>query len=343
MIEFIDVSKQFNRKGVTTDALKNVSLKVEPGEIFGIVGFSGAGKSTLIRMVNRLESPTTGDVKIAGQSLEKSNTKEIRTIKRDIGMIFQHFNLLDSKTVYKNVAMPLILQGVDKGEIDRRVTELLDFVGLGDKSKSYPDELSGGQKQRVGIARALATNPKILLCDEATSALDPETTTQILELLKEINQTYGITILLITHEMSVVREICDRVAIMEKGRVIEEGTVFDIFSNPKTDTGKSFVNTVMHNEVPEFVLKLLHESPEERHIYRLNFVDDSAGEPVLSQVSKKFDVETSVLFGNITQLQDIPFGNLIVEFIGQGREVASVLSYLDSRNIIYSEVTRDAR
>lgn len=343
MIEFIDVSKQFQRKGITTDALKNVSLKISSGEIFGIVGFSGAGKSTLLRTVNYLEAPTTGKVIVNNQNLLEANTKEIRTIKRDIGMIFQHFNLLDSKTVFKNVAMPLILQGVKKEEIETRVTELLDFVGLLDKKKSYPDELSGGQKQRVGIARALATNPKILLCDEATSALDPETTTQILELLKEINKEYGITILLITHEMSVVREICDRVAIMEQGEVIEAGSVFDIFSNPQTATGKSFVNTVMHNEVPEFVYRLLHTSTLKRHVYRLNFVDEAAGAPILSQVSKRFDVDTSVLFGNITELQDIPFGNLVVEFIGDEEEVQKVLNYLDERQILYSEVTKDAR
>ncbi|OFS63117.1 MULTISPECIES: methionine ABC transporter ATP-binding protein [Nosocomiicoccus] len=341
MIQIENVSKTFNRKGVTTEALKNVSLDIKEGEIYGIVGFSGAGKSTLLRTINHLTTPTSGEVIVDGKHLKKANSKEIREIKKDIGMIFQHFNLLNSKTVFKNVAMPLILSGTPKEEIEKRVNELLDFVGLKDKAQNYPDELSGGQKQRIGIARALATQPKILLCDEATSALDPETTASILSLLKRVNEEYNITILLITHEMSVVREICDKVAIMENGEVIESGSVFDIFSNPSTRTGVKFVNTVMHSEVPDFVLRLLSDDIK-RHIYRLNFIADSAGQPVLSQLSKRYDVEASVLFGNITELQRTPFGNLIVEFIGEAEEIEKVKAFLTEQEVLYSEVTRNA-
>ena len=232
MIEFQQVTKTFQVNKQKVEALKGIDLIVERGDIFGVVGYSGAGKSTLIRLVNLLERPSTGQVIVDGQPLTALKPKQLRQEKKKIGMIFQHFNLLNSKTVFDNVAIPLVLSGTPKTIIKKRVEELLDFVGLADKTKSYPEQLSGGQKQRIGIARALATNPSILLCDEATSALDPQTTSAVLQLLKKINKQYNITILLITHEMSVIREICNKVAVMEGGLVVEQGSVFEVFASP---------------------------------------------------------------------------------------------------------------
>ncbi len=338
MIEFKNLEKTFEGKHGIVHALKDINLKVDKGEIYGVVGFSGAGKSTLIRCVNYLERPTRGNVIVGDSDLTRISISEIRKVKKKIGMVFQHFNLLNSKTVYANVAMPLLLDNTPKAKVKERVTELLDFVGLSDKAKMYPDQLSGGQKQRIGIARALATHPSILLCDEATSALDPQTTDSILKLLRKINKEYNITILLITHEMAVVREICNRVAVMEDGNVIEEGSVFEIFSNPQTSTGKNFVNTVMHTEIPKYVTEMIENDYSASNVYRLNFVDHSAGRPFLSQVSKRFDIEVNVLFGNITELQGVPFGNLIVTFQGDQKEIEEALSYLEGNDVVYSEV-----
>lgn len=342
MIEFQNVSKVYNSGGKEIQALNSINLKVNKGEIFGVVGFSGAGKSSLIRCVNSLEKPTSGKVIVDGHDLTTISKKRIREVKKSIGMVFQHFNLLNSKTVYANVAMPLILSKVPKDQIKQRVSELLEFVGLGDKAQVYPDQLSGGQKQRVGIARALATQPSILLCDEATSALDPQTTGSILELLKKINKEYGITILMITHEMAVIREICDRVAVMEAGKVIEEGTVFDIFSAPKTNTAQNFVSTVMHDQIPPSILNMMERKRALNHIFHITFVGESTGSPFLSQLSKILDVEINVLFGNITELQGIPFGKLIVEIQGADTEVKRALSYMQAQQILYKEVVAHA-
>ncbi|THE13121.1 methionine ABC transporter ATP-binding protein [Bacillus timonensis] len=342
MIEFQDLIKVYDSGGKKVHALNNVNLKINKGEIYGVVGFSGAGKSSLIRCVNFLERPTSGKVIVDGHDLTTLSEKQIREVKKNIGMVFQHFNLLNSKTVYANVAMPLILSKTPKEQIKKRVTELLDFVGLGDKADVYPDQLSGGQKQRVGIARALATQPSILLCDEATSALDPQTTSSILQLLKKINQEYDITILMITHEMSVIREICDRVAVMEAGQVIEEGTVFDVFSAPKTQTAQNFVSTVMHDQIPESILNMINNNQESQNIFRISFVGQSTGKPFLSQLAKKLDIDINVLFGSITELQGIPFGNLIVEIQGPDAEVKRALTYMQSQQISFKEVTSHA-
>lgn len=337
MIEFIDVDKTYPGSETPVHALDNINFKVDAGEIYGVVGYSGAGKSTLIRCVNQLESVSEGKVIVDGKDLTALTPSELRVTKKRIGMIFQHFNLLNSKTIYTNVAMPLILNKTPKNEIKARVSELLDFVGLSDKASQYPDQLSGGQKQRVGIARALATNPSILLCDEATSALDPQTTESILELLRKINKEYNITILLITHEMSVIRDVCHKVAVMENGKIIERGSVFDVFSNPETETGRRFVNTVMQTELPNYVQDLVQES-DDQHIYRINFINQLAVKPYLSQISKLYDLDVNVLFGNITELQGIPFGNLIVQFDGSAPELEKALLYLEENNIHYSEV-----
>jgi D-methionine transport system ATP-binding protein len=342
MIEFQNLKKIYESGGQQVAALNGIDLKINKGEIFGVIGFSGAGKSSLIRCVNLLERPTSGNVIVDGHNLTSMSVKEVREIKKNIGMVFQHFNLLNSKTVFANVAMPLTLAKVPKDAIKKRVQELLEFVGLSDKADYYPDQLSGGQKQRIGIARALATQPSILLCDEATSALDPQTTSSILQLLKKINNEYNITILIITHEMAVIREICDRVAVIEAGKIIEEGTVFDVFSAPKTQTAKNFVSTVMNDQLPDSIKEIIQKHDGMQRIFRINFVGTTAGQPLLSQLAKQFDIHINVLFGNITELQGTPFGNLIVEFQGSDKEVIRALTYINQKNISIKEVVAHA-
>lgn len=341
MIEFNQVSKVFDSGGKKVEALSDVQLTVEKGDIFGVIGFSGAGKSTLIRTVNLLEYPTSGEVIVEGRNLAKLSENEIRQAKKDIGMVFQHFNLLNSKTVFDNVAMPLFLSGYNKKAVKEQVYEILRFVGLEEKANNYPDQLSGGQKQRVGIARALVTNPSILLCDEATSALDPETTTSILNLLKRINEEYKITILIITHEMEVIKQICNRVAVMEDGHVIETGNVFDIFAQPKTDTTRNFVRSVVQDEVPESVYRLLKDNNDDSRIFKIEFFGTDSGQPIVSKTAKIYNVEINVLFGNITELQGIPFGNLIVELIGDDYEIKRAIAFIISQNIEVKEVLKD--
>lgn len=342
MITFEKVEKVYESRGKKVTALNGIDLKVNEGEIFGVIGFSGAGKSSLIRCVNLLERPTSGKVIVDGNNLTSLSVKEVREIKRNIGMVFQHFNLLNSKTVFDNVAMPLVLAKLPKAQIKERVHQLLEFVGLADKTDNYPDQLSGGQKQRIGIARALATQPKILLCDEATSALDPQTTSSILQLLKKINKEYNITILIITHEMAVIREICDRVAVIEEGIIIEEGTVFEVFSAPKTETARNFVSSIMNDTIPDSVRRIIDRHSGLQKIFRINFVGESAGQPLLSQLSRNFDINVNVLFGNITELQGIPFGNLIVEFQGSDKEILRALNFIDQQKVSIKEVTAHA-
>ncbi|MGL4773293.1 MAG: methionine ABC transporter ATP-binding protein, partial [Clostridium sp.] len=269
MIEFQNINKVFKRKGEEVHALKNLSLKIEKGDIFGVIGFSGAGKSTLVRLVNYLEEPTSGKVIVDNKDVGALTAGELRALRKEIGMIFQHFNLLQSKTVFDNVAMPLILNNTPKEDIKGKVLELLEYVGLQDKEKAYPNQLSGGEKQRVGIARALATNPKILLCDEATSALDPQTTASILQLLKRINREYNITILIITHEMNVIREICNNVAVMEKGEIIEKGDLLQVFGSPQKKTTKNFVRTVVHDEIPQIILDDIDKNNKNSRVLKL--------------------------------------------------------------------------
>jgi len=276
-----------------------------------------------------------------GKDIATLSKSDLRQQRRKIGMIFQHFNLLESKNVYQNVAFPLSLAGVPKKEIHERVTEILEFVGLQEKANQYPDQLSGGQKQRVGVARALSTSPEILLCDEATSALDPETTKSILDLLRRVRDEYNITILMITHEMNVIKEVCDRVAVMEEGRLIEQGTIFDVFSNPQHQTTQNFVRTVMQDEIPDSILQLIDEHEGRRHIYRVTFINETTGEPILSRVSKRFDIEVNVLHGQITELQGIPFGNLIVELQGANEEIVKAIYYLQT-SVNLKEVTAHA-
>jgi D-methionine transport system ATP-binding protein len=327
MIEFKEVSKTFKLGKREVHAVKNVSLTIEKGEIFGIIGFSGAGKSTLLRLVNMLERPTSGSVFIHDVDISKISSKDLRTRRRNIGMIFQNFNLFNSRTVAGNVAYPLKLANVPKKEIDERVTELLNFVGLADKAKDYPDQLSGGQKQRVGIARALATSPDILICDEATSALDPETTSDILKLLKKVNQDLGITILLITHEMHVIQSICDKVAVMENGEVIESGSVFDTFTNPKHPTTQRFIRSVQQDLPSASVLEKWRANGGGK-LYRVIFKGEISNDPVLSQITRKYNVDFNIVYGSVRELQEQSFGNLIISFIGEQTAVTEVLTEL---------------
>lgn len=341
MITFKNASKSFITKDKTVTALKDVNLTVNKGDIFGVIGYSGAGKSTLIRTVNLLEKLTSGDVFVNGENLANLSKKELRNAQKGIGMIFQHFYLLNSKTIFDNVAIPLVLGKFKKAEIKQRVEETLEFVGLSDKATSYPDELSGGQKQRVGIARALVTNPKVLLCDEATSALDPETTLSILKLLKEVNQKYKITILMITHELDVIKEICNRVAVMEKGEVIESGAVLEVFTNPQTETTYNFVKSVIRDEVPETIYNQLELAIYRGRVFQFKFLGASSDKPVISQIAKRFDVEVNVLLANVIELQDVPFGNLLLEIIGADKEISRALDYALTEEVIIKEVTTD--
>lgn len=338
MIEFKGTTKQFKSKAGTVTALDNVHLTIEKGDIFGVIGFSGAGKSTLLRTVNLLETPTGGSVLVEGKDLTTLSKAALREEKKKIGMIFQHFNLLTSRTVFDNVAMPLTLSRVPKEQREQRVRDVLAFVGLEDKANSYIEQLSGGQKQRVGIARALVTQPNVLLCDEATSALDPQTTKSILNLLKRVNEQFNITILMITHEMEVIREICNRVAVMEAGRVIETGNVLDIFASPQHQTTKNFVDSVVKDEMPVSIYEQLKKGGANRRIYKFSFLGVNVGQPVVSQVAKKFPIDINVLFGNITELQGVPFGNLIVELVGDDAEIQRATNYIKLKNIDIKEV-----
>jgi D-methionine transport system ATP-binding protein len=337
MITFEKVSKKFRSKDKEITAVNEVSLSVNKGEIFGVIGFSGAGKSTLLRLVNLLERPSTGKVMVNGREISSLSQKELRKQRQQIGMIFQNFNLFNSRTVFGNVAYPLKLAGAPKEVINQKVNDLLKFVGLADKANHFPEQLSGGQKQRVGIARALATSPDILICDEATSALDPETTGEILNLLKKVNAEYNVTILLITHEMQVIRKICDRVAVMENGSVIEEGTVFDLFTDPQTRTTQNFISSVLNDNLSAGLHTTLSE--KQSRLYRLIFKGESTNKPILSDIAKKYDVHVNILNGNISELQGVLFGNLIVELQGENSEVDRVLEEL-KEHVEVKEVTQ---
>ncbi|BBR83734.1 methionine import ATP-binding protein MetN [Klebsiella quasipneumoniae] len=327
MIEFRHVSKTFNRKGHPVLALQDINLSIDRGDIFGIIGYSGAGKSTLLRLINRLETPGEGEVVLNGESLQDCSGQRLQAIKKDIGMIFQNFNLLNSKTVFHNIAIPLILQGRDKAFIQARVAELLAFVDLSDKMHSYPNELSGGQKQRVGIARAMATNPSVLLCDEATSALDPHTTVQILLLLQEINRRYGITIVLITHEMSVIQTICHKVAVMQAGRIVEQGTVFDLFAQPQHPVTASFVQSVVHDRLPQRVASLLQRDNGARAL-RLEFIGATARQPIINRLIREYAVEVNILFASMSEVQGRILGFMIVQLLGEPDETERAITHL---------------
>ena len=336
MIKLNNITKIFTLPDKKLTALDNVSLHVLKGQICGVIGASGAGKSTLIRCVNLLERPTHGAVIIDDVDLTQLSDAELVKTRRQIGMIFQHFNLLTSRTVFENVALPLELENKSKAEIQEKTTALLALVGLSDKHNVYPSNLSGGQKQRVAIARALASDPKVLLCDEATSALDPATTQSILKLLKEINRTLGITILLITHEMEVVKRICDQVAVIDKGRLIEQGTVSEIFSNPKTELAQEFISSTFHITLPEEYLENLSDTPKHAKSYpiiKFEFTGRSVDAPLLSQASKKFGVELSILTSQIDYAGGVKFGFTIAEVEGDEDAITQAKVYLMENNV----------
>ncbi len=336
MIELNHVSKTFETKQTDVHAVKDVSLHINAGEIFGIIGFSGAGKSTLIRCINLLERPNEGTVAVDGNNLLKLSDPQLREVRKKIGMIFQHFNLMRSRTVFQNVAFPLKDSKLSKPEIEAKVMELLTLVDLVDKRDAYPSELSGGQKQRVAIARALANDPKVLLCDEATSALDPQTTRSILKLLKEVNQRLHITIVLITHEMAVIKEICDRVAVMENGLIVEMGNIVDIFMHPQSDVTKNFISTT--SALTRIYEMVEQDSPITRiqsgqYLVHLKYGANTTKEALLSHITREMAVETSIIFGNVEVLQDTPLGDLVVIFSGAEHNIQQAIAYAQNQGV----------
>jgi D-methionine transport system ATP-binding protein len=335
LIEIKNLTKIYHTANQDVLALDDVSLKVNKGEIFGIIGLSGAGKSTLIRCINMLEKPTHGSIIVDEQDIISLGNRELRQSRQKISMIFQHFNLLSSRTVFENVMFPLEIAGVPSRDARQRVSELLELVGLTDKSYVYPAQLSGGQKQRVGIARALANDPKLLLCDEATSALDPQTTRSILKLLKDINSQLNITILLITHDMNVIKQICDRVAVIDDSHIVEIGDVLSIFSNPGTPTSKSFINAIVNNDIPEDIAQELLKTSDTKssRLIRVSFIGQSAGQPLISSLVKNFDIEANILYGNIDRVKDVAFGNLTLELIGTPDIIDNSLNYLKQNGL----------
>ena len=330
-----DVSKTFETKDGSVQALKHVSLSIETGDIYGIIGMSGAGKSTLVRCMNFLEVPSEGKVLIDGKSLSEFSPKELRKEREKIGMIFQHFNLLMQKNVLENVCFPLYIQGKKKAEARAKALELLEIVGLADRAKAYPAQLSGGQKQRVAIARALASDPQILLCDEATSALDPQTTSSILELLQDINQKFGITIVIITHQMSVVREICTHVAIMKDGEVKEQGLVEEIFSHPKSQVAKELISKDSGNDVES--KKLTQSEIQDGEIVRIVFSENSAFEPVIANLILTFHEPVNTLKANTKNVGGVAKGEMILQFMSDSTNVPEMKKFLTERGLEIGE------
>lgn len=332
-----NVCKTFLSKDGTVEALKNVNLSIESGDIYGIIGMSGAGKSTLVRCMNFLEEPTQGRVLIDGRALNELSKKELRKQREDIGMIFQHFNLLMQKSVLENVCFPLYIQGKKKPEAHKRALELLEIVGLSDKASSYPAQLSGGQKQRVAIARALASDPKILLCDEATSALDPQTTSSILELLKDINHRFGITIVIITHQMSVVREICTHVAIMKEGEVKEQGLVSEIFAHPKSAVARELIRKDTGSDADRTSAPT-QEKIRGGEIIRIVFSENSAFEPVIANLVLSFHEPVNILKADTKNVGGVAKGEMILQFMKDSQNVKAMKDYLAEHGLAIGEV-----
>ena len=352
-IEIKDLVKKYKlADGKEIFAVNNINLEIEKGDIYGIMGLSGAGKSTLIRLLNRLEEPTSGEILVKQEIVDKKdntvtgyedknilkfNMKMLREYRKKTGMIFQHFNLLNSRNVAENVAFPLEISKWKKKDIEKRVDELLEIVGLSDKKLNYPEQLSGGQKQRVAIARALANNPKILLSDEATSALDPRTTNSILELLKDINKKFGITIILITHQMEVIKKICNKTAIMSDGRIIEKGETKEIFLNPKTDLAKEFVGNISHEEFRTEEEKKHREENNGKLRLRLKYNEDQVNKSYITKIIRKYDVEVNILSGFIDKVGDVIVGNLLIEISASEEKSKDIIEWL-KENKIDSEV-----
>ena len=343
MNELIDVSKTFELDKKIVPAVKDVSLTINKGDIFGVIGYSGAGKSTLVRCINMLEKPTKGQVVINNINLTNLREKELRIQRQNIGMIFQQFNLLGSRTAFQNVEFPLKNLGYSKTARKEKVESLLELVGISEKSNAYPSELSGGQKQRVAIARALATDPAILLCDEATSALDPQTTKSILKLLKEVNRKLGITIVIITHEMDVIKEICNRVAVMEDGEVVELSDVVKVFSNPEAQITKEFISSTSSlsriDELLEEKASIV-ELDRGQQIWRLDFFGEKTEEAIIADVTKRFNIDPSIIFANVEVITNTVLGSLIIVLTISGDLEQEVLDYLASRKIKVEVIKR---
>ena len=336
MIQLSHIEKIYDSPSGPVRALKDISLHIEKGDIYGIIGLSGAGKSTLVRCINLLERPTKGTVVVDGQEITAMSDSQLRAARKNIGMIFQHFNLLSSATVYENVAFPLELAKTNKDVIQKKVTELLELVGLADKADQYPSQLSGGQKQRVGIARALASDPKVLLCDEATSALDPQTTKSILELIKDINAKLKLTVVVITHEMQVIKEICDKMAVIQNGLIAENGPVLDVFINPQQPITREFISVLMSNELPAgFDRSTISKDPIPNSVMltRLTFIGAETDEPVISRLIKNFDLNVGIVFGQIDHIKNVPFGRLMVAMEGRQMEIDHAIEYLKGKNL----------
>lgn len=341
MIKLRGIEKVFKSASGDVKAVDNVDLTINQGEIYGIIGYSGAGKSTLIRLLNRLEEPTAGAIEVAGRDLTNISGSELRKARQEIGMIFQHFNLLWSRTVRDNIAFPLEIAGVSKAERIKRVNELINLVGLEGRENAYPSQLSGGQKQRVGIARALANRPKVLLCDEATSALDPQTTDSILDLLVDINEKLGLTIVLITHEMHVIRKICHRVSVMENGRIVEQGPVLEVFRKPTQAITKRFVKQVTEpEETKETIEHLLSKYPNGQ-VIQLTFVGDDAEQPLINDIIRKFNVNVNILQGKISQTQNGAYGTLFIHLDGDHAEIEKAITYIHDRKVEVEVIVND--
>lgn len=340
MINVEHLDKTYHLKNADVHAVDDVSLHIESGQIYGVIGYSGAGKSTLVRCLNFLEIPDSGSIEIEGfgkvnakQGSLDISQKKLRELRQSIGMIFQHFNLLDRSTVFDNVAYPLKYTGLSKKEIETRVDELLDLVDLADKKYVYPSQLSGGQKQRVAIARALSNNPKVLLSDEATSALDPDATESILKLLKDLNKRLGITIILITHEMSVIKSIANRVAVMENGKVVEEGDVYDIFANPKEEITKKFINS---SSSLSNITKLIENKtiiPRDSKLVKLTFTRDSVGSATISKISREYNVDVNIMLANVDVVNADALGGIIASIEGNKEDIQDVINYLHASNV----------
>ncbi|CAN7438335.1 D-methionine transport system ATP-binding protein [Acidovorax delafieldii] len=344
MIELRGITQTYQGSQGPVEALKGIDLTIQPGEVFGIIGKSGAGKSSLVRVINLLNRPTTGQVIVGGQDLTQLNDAQLREARREIGMVFQHFNLLSSRTVFDNAALPLELAGMDKAAIRERVNPLLELVGLSALADRYPAQISGGQKQRVGIARALASRPKVLLSDEATSALDPETTRSILDLLRQVNRELGLTVVLITHQMQVIKQVADRVAVIEAGRIVEQGRVLDVFTRPQQAITKSLIDEILPQELPASVLdhvrKLAGQLSAGRtgQLLRLSYAGDSAYQPILSQLIRQFGVDMSILHGQVDEIQDETFGSLAVYASGEAESVRGAVAHLRASGVEVEEV-----
>ena len=336
IIELKNITKTFEQDGKIFDAVKDASVSVAKGEIYGIIGFSGAGKSTLVRTINLLGRPTSGQVIVKGRDFLSLSEKELRQERKKIGMIFQHFNLMKSRNVFENVAFPLKHSGLSKEQISQKVHSLLELVEINDKDKNFPSQLSGGQKQRVAIARALANDPDILLCDEATSALDPTTTKAILKLLKKLNKKLGLTIVIITHQMEVIKEICDKVAVMEHGKIVEQGDVFDIFANPQNEVTKRFIkatsNLTKIEELIEEDSPVVHLEKGE-YLVRFSYIQKNVSEPLISATSRIYDVTMNIIFAEIEIVQNAPIGGTIAIISGKKEAIERALEHIREENV----------